>query len=119
MGTAYIDVTITAFEGPVFMFEVECVAEVEYQLSKRDGIDGWHVSNLRFDKFTREWDDTTGTWNKKRVAEAWASKTLFNVLLPYIDQTEIEDRLTDLLLSTGELSYAGADMRADYAARVL
>lgn len=118
MGTAYLPITITAQEGPVTLFECECVAEVEYHVSVRDGLTDWHVSNLKFEESRSEWDDTDRVWNRRKVAEAWAPKTLFAVLLDHIDATTLEEQLVDRLLSTGEISYAAPAMRADYHAGV-
>ena len=119
MGTAYIDTVISVSDGGIILFEVECVAEVEYTTTRADGLEGWHVSNLRFDDTRTEWNDTEGVWQRRRIGEAWASKSLFNVLLPHIDQRELEEELVEHLYATGELAYANPCLRADYHAAVL
>lgn len=118
MGTVYFPITITAQEGPVTLFECECVAEVEYHVAARDGLADWHVSNLKFEETRGEWDDTDQVWRRRTVAEVWAPKQLYNILKPYIDQTALEAKLVDLLTSTGELAYAAPSLRADHHAAV-
>lgn len=118
MGTAYIPITINAEDNGVFLFETECVAEIEFQTDRSDGLTGWHVSNLRFDKMNSDY--CNGVWTRHKVAEAWASKSLFNVLLPYVDQRDLEERLVEKLLEDGEIALpSSAALRADYHAAVL
>lgn len=118
MGTAYFPITIAVREGHFTLFECEPVAEVEYQASARDGLTGWHVSNLRFDDDKRLWDDTDRVWITVKVGEVWAPKQWFNLLKPHIDQTALEAQLIDHLHNIGELSYAAPSLRADYHAAV-
>ena len=118
MSTAYLPITITAQEGPVTLFECECVAEVEYHVSARDGLTYWHVANLKFEETRAEWDDTDRVWRRRTVAAVWVPKTLFAVLLPHVDRAALEEQLVDLLLSSGEISYTAPAMRADYHAEV-
>ena len=117
MGTAYFPITISAQEGQVTLFECECVAEVEYHVTARDGLTDWHVSNLKFEK-TR-WDVNRGVVNEVKVAEVWAPKQLYNILKPHIDQTALEAQLIDHLHNIGELSYTAPAMRADHHAAVM
>lgn len=119
MGTAYLPITIAVQEGQVTLFECECVAEVEHHVTARDGLTDWHVSNLRFEETRAEWNDTDRVWTRCKLAETWAPKPLFNILLAHIDQTALEAQLVDLLLATGELSYSSPAMRADYHASVI
>lgn len=118
MGTAYFPITITAQEGQVTLFECDCVAEVEYHVTARDGLTDWHVSNLKFEETRGEWDNTDQVWRRRVVAETWAPKQLFNILKPHIDQAALEAELVERLTSTGELAFTGTAMRADHHAAV-
>lgn len=119
MGTAYLDVCITPRERGVTLFQAECIAEVEYVVTDGE-IDGWHVSNLKFQEYGGEWGDTAGTWSRKVSRETWCPKDLLKPLIERIDQTVLEETLFDLLRNTGEIGNRNtAAERADYHARVL
>lgn len=119
MGTAYLQTTITAEEGAVFLFETECVAEVEYEIEDGD-LSGWHIADFKFVKEQNVWNDTDKVWVRKVIETVWCPSALRPALLAYVDKAKIEEELEELLHSTGEIgSESSASMRSDYHARVM
>ena len=116
MGTAYIDTTITAEEGGVFLFETECVAEVEYELDNNDLYD-WSIVDFRFDKTEGRWDGEV--FKRVKVAETWCPDDLRAILLRHVDHAFVQERLIDRLTDAGELTIVTAADRAAYHAGVL
>lgn len=119
MSTAYIPITISAKEGPVALFDVEAVAEVEYETSRRDGLTDWHVRDFRFDQTSYRYDAATGKTTYTKVAEVWCSDDLRPLLVKYLDRRDLEERLVSHLIDEGEISYSNGSLAADYHASVL
>lgn len=118
MGTAFIDTTVTAKIGDVYIIEKDCVAEVEYQTEDGDLVD-WYIRDFRFDDERAAWDDTDKVWTTRKVAEHWCPDELRPALLHYADKAHIEEKLVEKLISNGEIVLeSSADMLADYHARV-
>ena len=116
MGTAYIDTTITVDQGGVFMFEVECAAEVDYELDNNQLYD-FEITRFRFDKTEGRWNGEVFT--RVTIATAWCPADLQEILIPFADYAAIEQRLIDHLTDIGELTLpASADLRADHHAAV-
>ena len=119
MPTAYIPTTITAQEGPILLFETECLAEIEYQIERGEVLTGWRISGFRYDYDRQEVDPVSGTKVMKRLASMWASQPLYELLFPYVDQTALEAQLLEWLQDRGELTPVTPAMRAAYHAGVL
>ncbi len=117
MGTAYIPVIIEAAEGSVSLFDVECIAEVEYTTSRSD-LEDWHVSDLKFQKTEPHWTPDNRLIHRT-VAEAWCPDDLRAALIKRIDQSALEDKLVEHLYAAGEMSYANDGLRADYRSAVM
>ena len=117
MGTAYIPVIIEAAEGSVSLFDAECIAEVEYNVSRGD-LEDWHVSDLKFERTEPHWTPDNRLIHRK-VAEAWCPDDLRAALIKRIDQSKLEADLCEHLHAEGELSYANDGQRADYHAAVM
>lgn len=118
MGTALIKTTITAEEAGVFLFETECVAEVEYELDGNDVYD-WSITDFRFDKTEGHWNKAATAFEYRKIGEAWCPDDLRAALIRYANSVEIEERLIEHLTEAGELTLPGSTLRADYHAGVL
>lgn len=118
MGTAYIAVTIEPREDRVTLFQVEAIAEVEYQTDCGE-LHDWHVSNFKFIEERSYWDDTARVWTRRKIAECWAPKAIKEFLLEHIDNEYVENMLVEQLTAAGEIAYITPGLRADYHASVL
>ena len=118
MGTAYIETTITAEEGGVTLFQIECTAEVEYTTDRGELAD-WHIRDFSFTENKGHWNSRENVWEYVAVASTWCPDDLRPVLIRYADQAAIEDALYEQLRANGELAYANEALRADYRAQVL
>lgn len=120
MGTAYVDITIEAKDGPYVLFQADCTAEVEYEIDA-GALAGWHVRDLRFDHHAYRYSPDQRGAVRVKVAETWAKDhdNLLKLLLPYINRTQIEDPLLDQLTATGELVMSAAAQCAHHQVRVL
>lgn len=116
MGTAYIETTVTAEEGGVFLFETDCVAEIEYELDNNDLYD-WSIVDFRFDKTEGRWDGEV--FRQVKLAEVWCPDDFRSILLRHVDHAEVQERLIDRLTDAGELTLPGNSLRSDYHASVL
>lgn len=117
MGTAYIETTVTAEEGGVHLFEIECVAQVEYELLDNDLYD-FSITDFRFDKIESRWDGEI--FRRLKVAEVWCPDDLREILFRFADYNFIQDALIERLHDTGELTVTAHQFeRADHHARVL
>jgi hypothetical protein len=119
MATTYSPVTITAEEGPAFLFETECVAQVEYEIED-NVVTQWTITDFRFDAETNVWDDTAGKWLRRAVASVWCPEELRPVLIKYIDRKRLDEDLHEKLFADGEIGLSNyAEEISDYHASVL
>lgn len=117
MGTAYIDTTITAEEGGVFLFETECVAQVEYEIADNDLYD-FSIIDFRFDKTEGRWNGEV--FSRVKLAEVWCPDDLREILFRHADYNYIQEALIAKLTEAGELALpSSAADRAAYHAGLL
>jgi hypothetical protein len=117
MGTAYIDTTIAVEHNGVFLFETECVAQVEYEIDGTDLYD-FSITDFRFDKTEGRWDGEV--FRRVTVAEAWCPADLREILYRFVDYNFVQEKLLERLTETGELKAPGStELRADHHAAVL
>ena len=117
MSTTYIPITVSIKEAS---FDVECVAEIEYETSRRDGLTGWRVTDFRYDQIRSAYDATASQWIYTKISEQWCSDEMRPVLMKYLDRRDLEERLVSHLIDEGELCFSnGSVAAADYNASVL
>ena len=119
MSTTYIPITISAKEGPVALFDVDCVAEIEYETNRRDGLTDWRVTDFRFDQVRSAYDATASQWIYTKISEVWCSDELRPLLMKYLDRRDLEERLVSHLIDEGEVCFSNGSVAADYRASVL
>lgn len=117
MPTAYIPTTIHAQIGSVFLFETECVAEVEY-LTERGALQDWVITDFKFQDERYDRDEATGQLKRTVRGEAWCPDILRPTLMEYVDRDRIEESLREHLAAEGE-TYASDEARRDYHAAVM
>lgn len=116
MGTAHIQTTVSVEHEGVFLFETECVAEIEYELDAGSLYD-FSIEDFYFDKVESRWNGEV--FGPVKVAQVGCPASLRGILLEHADYAGIEERLVDHLVATGEIKPANAQLRAGHHATVL
>lgn len=99
MATCHLDIVIEPTNKGEILFQIECTAEIEYEL---DGyqLHDWDITDLKFD-------------------ETWSNAVVLRALRPLVDVQKVEEQLIQKLADAGELSSVTAADRAAYHAGVL
>ena len=118
MGTAYINCDITAVLGGVTLFQIEAVAEVEYEVDAGDLTD-WRIRDFKFEEFRTRHDSSSNTYRRVKIAEAWCPDVLRPTLMEYVDRDTLEQDLVDQLMVSGEMYCQSEAQRRSYHSAVL
>lgn len=99
MGTCHLDIVIEPTNQGEILFQIECTAEIEYELDGHQ-LHDWDIIDLKFDK-------------------TWSNEVVLRALRPLVDVQKVEEQLIDKLAASGEISSVTVADRAAYHAGVL
>lgn len=116
MAAAYIAVTVTVEEGGVFLFEAECIAEIDYELDGNQLYD-FSIVDFRFEKTEDRWNGEV--FSRVVVEAVRCPRDLREILYRCADYAFIEEQLIELLTIWGCIKPASAELRADHHASVI
>lgn len=120
MATCFIDIVIEPKDKGEPLFQIECAAEIEYELDKGQ-LGNWVIDDFRFDHYGSIWSTAQGRYVHVKVSDSWAKqvKGLFKLLLPFVDMADLEAKLADHLQREGVLSNSSPASPSEHHAPVL
>lgn len=118
MSRCSLPLVIEPGPGEAAVFQIECMADVEYSLD-HGTLEDFEITDFRFPQHAYRWSAAKAEYVAERVSEWRATGKVREALLLMVDYEKLREELLEHLSDEGELADTTAQLRADYHASVL